>query len=319
MIKKIKEYIKKNATPLFKTNEEKSLKAIFDKKGFWFHEITQSIYNKIKSQPHIYVAFNKHGYYIGISNQSGGRWKRQHAYHLGTLAYHLLGTLNKYDQNHLHWVEAWMKIGSKKIDTFQNAILLKEEVHICFIPFKFYSEFNNLHKGNSLPPKNIISKINNELETALIQSFKEDGKKLLNVKKSMKKAVIQTKTNGMKTPPPQKPKILAGADFFENNGCVEFKVNRDQNICQEAQKITNLPKGKCSIELFSNNKKDVRQYINNFTRKTSRTVSEYFNSTDTNNGNVARWKIVKDEMNTKKKIIETITVRVCSIMPAKTK
>jgi hypothetical protein len=314
MLKKIKDYVHKNATLLFKTSEAKSLKAVFDKKGFWFHEITQPIYDKIKSQPHLYVAFNKHGYYVGISDQSGGRWKRQHAYHLGTLAHHLLDTLRYDDQNHSHWIEAWMKIESLKLDTLKNTIVLKEAVYISFIPFGLYSEFNNHHIGNSVPPKNITRKINKELEAALIQSFKEEGKKMLNVQNLKNDTILQTKSNGKKTPPPKKPNVLSGADFLADNGCIEFKVNRDQNISEVAQTVPNLPKGPCTIELISKDRNDIRNYINGkvrIIRVHERTVSEYFNSPDTKNGNIVKWKIVQDEMNDLKKRIEEITVRIC--------
>jgi hypothetical protein len=319
MIRNVKNYIENNSSILFKTNDEKNVKAVFDNRGFWFHEVTQPYYDIIKSQPHIYVAYNKHGYYVGISDQSGGRWKRQHAYHLGTLAHHLMGTISSNDQNHLHWIEAWMKIGSLKLDPIQNTILLKEEVYISFIPFKLYSGFNNHHIGNSLPPKNIIRKINNEFETALIQSLKDDGKTMLNVKKSKKAPVKQKKSIEKKSPPSKKTNVAVSADFVGDNKCIEFKVTRNQNISEVAQNILNLPKGKCTIKLFSSNKNDIRLYINNVARKTSRTVSEYFNSPDTNNRNIARWKIVQNEMNEKKKIIEVITVRVCPINQNKTK
>jgi len=323
MLKKIKDYVHKNATLLFKTSEAKSLKAVFDKNGFWFHEITQPIYDKIKSQPHLYVAFNEHGYYVGISNQSGGRWKRQHAYHLGTLAHHLLDTLRYDDQNHSHWIEAWMKIESLKLDTLKNTIVLKEAVYISFIPFGLYSEFNNHHKGNSVPPKNIIRKINKELEAALIQSLKEGGKKMLNVQNLKNETILQTKSNGKKTPPPKNPKVQIAADFLgDNNRCVEFKLKRNQNISKVAQTLPNLPKGPCRIELISKDRNNIRTYINGKVRSirvTGRTVSEYFNSPDTKNGNILKWKIVQTEMNYKKKIIETITIRVCPMNPNQNK
>jgi hypothetical protein len=322
MIRNVKNYIENNSSILFKTSDEKNVKAVFDNRGFWFHEVTQPYYDIIKSQPHIYVAFNKHGYYVGISDQSGGRWKRQHAYHLGTLAHHLMGTLKSNDQNHLHWIEAWMKIGSLKLDPIQNTILLKEEVYISFIPFKLYSGFNNHHIGNSLPPKNIIRKINNEFETALIQSLKDDGKTMLNVKKSKKAPVLQKKSNEKKLPPPKKPNVVPSADLVGDNNCVEFKVSRHDNISSIAQTFTNLPKGPCTIELFSVDSNDIRTYVNGrvrIVRALGRTVSEYFNSPDTKNGNTPKWKIVKDEMNKKNKIIDSITVRVCPINQNKTK
>ena len=80
MISEIKDYVQNNYSILFKTSKTESLEAVFDNRGFWFEDSTQLIYNRIKSKPHIYVAFTKSGfYYIGKSNQQGGRWKRQHA------------------------------------------------------------------------------------------------------------------------------------------------------------------------------------------------------------------------------------------------
>ncbi len=100
-----------------------------------------------------------------------------------------------------------------------------------------------------------------------------------------------------------------------NLGCITFNLTRHQNIAQVAAGILNLPIGPCTIELYYGNGQDVRLYINGRTRNIrtqDRTVTQYFNSPDTKHGNIARWKIVKNEMNTPSNIIEEITVRVCA-------
>ena len=115
----IKNYVKANYSLLFHHQPNNTLTAIFDEKGFSFTLAAQNYYNRIKNHPHLYVAWtnDKNGYYyVGKSYQIGGRWKRSHAYHLGTLAYHLHNIIRYDDQNHAHWIEHWiqnwMKIGS---------------------------------------------------------------------------------------------------------------------------------------------------------------------------------------------------------------
>ena len=101
-------------------------------------------------------------------------------------------------------------------------------------------------------------------------------------------------------------------------GCVEFEVTRYQDIKMIANTIPNLPKGPCKIELFYENREDVRIYINNKIRSIrdnnkpkKRTVFQYFDSPDTTHGNTKKWLMVKNEMNATNKIIDKITVRVC--------
>ena len=107
------------------------------------------------------------------------------------------------------------------------------------------------------------------------------------------------------------------ADLIENNkNCVEFTVNKKDTISAIAQSIKKLPVGPCRIEIFSKDKNDSRIYINGKPRSirtTNRTVSEYFNAVDPTNGNIPKWQLIQEEMNNKKKIIETITVRVCKV------
>lgn len=176
----IKNYARDNFSLLFQHQPNNTLKSIFDNKGFYFSVDAQNIYSQIKNQPHLYVAWtnNENGnYYVGKSFQSGGRWKRQHAYHLGTLAHHLLNTIRYDDQNHAHWIENWMNIDSlENIDNNLFTVDLKEEIYISFIPFSIYSnqELNTLEKTE-------IRKINTNIESQLIQSYREDNIILLNV------------------------------------------------------------------------------------------------------------------------------------------
>ena len=133
----IKKYVTENSTLLFSHLENNTRIALFDNKGFSFSSNTQNRYNQIKNEPHLYVAFtnNENGFfYIGKSFQKGGRWKRQHAYHLGTLAHHLLNTIRYDDQNHEHWIEHWMNRKTiKNIVGNKFSVELKEEVFITFI------------------------------------------------------------------------------------------------------------------------------------------------------------------------------------------
>ena len=314
MINKLKEYVKKNATILFKTDGKNNLEAIFDKKGFWFHSITQSIYDRIKSKPHLYIAFTKDGYmYIGISNQQGGRWKRQHAYHLGTLAYHLLGTIRYDDQNHLHWIDAWMDTKSLKLNNKLNTIALKETVHISFIPFELYSGFNNIHPISELHTKKTIKNINEAVELALIKSYQVDGYKLLNVKKTSNNK-LKTKSSINRTPPPKTPIIEIGSQYAgRNHNCVEFEITNNDNIAIIAAIIPNLPDGRCTIEITNKANGEMLGIIRTI-RTPGRTVSQYFNAQNTNNNNIQKWLELQNKMNIPGAIIPLAIVKVCPIL-----
>lgn len=176
----IKNYVRENSNLLFEHQPENNQLIIFDSKGFFFSAETQAVYNQIKNQPHLYVAWTesrKGHYYVGKSFQSGGRWKRQHAYHLGTLAHHLHNSIRYDDQNHVHWIEHWMNSDSMKaFDENTYTIELKKSVYICFIPFEHYSnqDYNTLQKIE-------IREINTNIEKQLIQSYRNDNIHLLNV------------------------------------------------------------------------------------------------------------------------------------------
>jgi len=176
----IKDYVRENSSILFQHTPNNVLTALFDTKGFSFTSAAQNNYNIIKNNPHLYVAWtnDENGYYyVGKSFQVGGRWKRSHAYHLGTLAHHLHNTIRYDDQNHAHWIEHWMiEETQSQIENNLFSISLKKEVYISFIPFDIYSnqDLNTL-------PKEEIKRINKNTERDLIQSYLDDNLTLLNV------------------------------------------------------------------------------------------------------------------------------------------
>lgn len=111
----------------------------------------------------------------------------------------------------------------------------------------------------------------------------------------------------------QKRYLMKKSTKEEQRNCVEFKVERHQNIAEVADKIIDLPVGPCYIELFSENDKNVRTYINGKTRKiitSKRKVSDYFRAPDTRKGNIPKFQIVQNEMNDIKRPIRIITVLV---------
>ena len=86
-IENIKQHIENNSVALFMSIPSDSLQAIFDESGFFLSKEAQANYEVIKNEPHLYIAYipNINGTtYIGKSFQKNGRWKRSHAYHLGT-------------------------------------------------------------------------------------------------------------------------------------------------------------------------------------------------------------------------------------------
>ncbi len=192
LIENIKQYIENNSTILFKTLPDKPLSAIFDDKGFFFADETQKKYDKICSEPHLYIAYRKdikETTYIGKSFQSGGRWKRSHAYHLGTLAHHLNNTIRYDDQNHAHWINAWMDVDSTRMNSNKKTINLLSEVLIAFIPFQIYSNENwrNLDKQQ-------IREINHTTEHQLISAFANVGLLNVLVRESKKKSIYRDST-----------------------------------------------------------------------------------------------------------------------------
>jgi hypothetical protein len=162
-----------NASPLFKT--VKGGLAVFDRKGFFMSDEAKVEYARVKNEPHLYAAYKVGGaMYIGKSFQRGGRWRRLHAYHLGTLAHELLDTTRVYDKRHGHWVDAWMhRSKMTQITDDLYTIPLRGRIVIEFIPFKAYAgvDFHTLSTRN-------IRKINSVAEKILIRRYNHN---LLNI------------------------------------------------------------------------------------------------------------------------------------------
>lgn len=165
ILENICNYVLENSITLFKTNPQNRLLAEFDTKGFFFSDIANEQHREIRLSPHLYVAYNSTHCYIGKSYQRGGRWRRSHAYHLGTLAHEVLGTTRYDDQNHAHWIDAWMNRKSINLETNPYTIELKEEVKIAFIPFQLYGADLN-HEDIGL--RNEIRDLNSQWERRLI-------------------------------------------------------------------------------------------------------------------------------------------------------
>lgn len=304
---KIKNYVKNNSQTLFKSVDTMN-NIVFDNRGFLFSDKAQAKYNEICDLPHIYVAWvdSKDGFfYIGESFQKGGRWRRSHAYHLGTLAYHLLNTMKSYDQNHQHWIDSWMKTETIKLGQSEHFIQLKKEVKICFIPFEIYSEIQSSNLDNSE-----IRGINGKIEATLIQSYLTDGFKLLNVqnninlnsanKKIVKSAVVDTSIN---------------KDSLKNNlKCIEFKVKKAESAHEKIQN-TNLQSDLIYlIDIFETT--NTQNFICEYYNKT-KIPYKYFGNADTsserliNGKESARWKVIQKVMNENN--INEVTIRLCPI------
>jgi hypothetical protein len=156
--------------------------------------------------------------------------------------------------------------------------------------------------------KNPNAKITNHI-TYLIQ----ERRQLIEKSSKSKLGIIEKKERKVKMKT-NKEKVK-----FQLNECAEFKVHRNQNIIDVANDLIDLPVGPCTIEIFSNDRSDVRKYVNGKIRKITkfnRSVSSFFIAPDTNyeTGNISKSKIISDEMNNVKKPIEEITVRVCPII-----
>ena len=306
----LKIYVKHNSQTLFRFNNLKT-NAVFDNRGFFFSDVAQLEYNQIKGLPHLYVAWtdSEDGFiYVGISNQKGGRWKRYHAYHLGTLAHHLLDTTNNYDQNHQHWIDYWIDIDTLDLGNNTHQIQLFREVKICFIPFKLYSSENHLLLSNKQ-----IKVINEKTEKDLIKSYLLDGFKLLNKHNNRKaKNVKINKTKTMKS----------NSNIKSEEKCILFKVNINESIHDVVNNYPNLP---IPCRFICRNSLNPNQFvypsvINYGWRKTGnglQNIYTYFNNVDINyannhgyNANI-RWRFIQEEMQIMG--INEITVTVCPI------
>jgi hypothetical protein len=318
--------------------EVKNVNQISDKKGLYFWFMHQSCYRKLRNVKPLESIYPRtingeifHLVYTGtagVRNNSNGENS---------------GNLTKRIKWHLCENKSVSALGSGHMSTFRRTIgslmaddlienNIQDKIDELFFNnfFIYYLEYPGtfqkvkdvVNDDESViidllrpifnlaenPNKDILGHITNQIQQRRQMVENASKRKWCNGKK----AKSQTKSNGKRNPAPKGANVLLSVNTTQNiKGSVEFKVSRHDNISQIAQGVRNLPMGPCTIELFSENKNDKRNYINNKVRKTGREVSEYFDAPDTNNGNIPKWKIVQSEMNHKKKIIETITVRVC--------
>ena len=337
----LKEWLNENI------NEKKRIKAcckevknVSEKKGIYFWFMLQSCYKKlknIKALKSIYQReINGEVYHLvytgtaGVRNNSNGNnngnLRQRIKWHLcdnKNVSALCSGTMSTFRRT----------IGSLMADDLiENYIQDKIDELFCENFYIYYLEYpgtflqvkDEVNSDESViidilrPIFNLDENLNVNIPNHISYHIQQRRQTVENSSKvkwcNGKKPKSQAKSNGKRTPPPKGPNVLISAESVrDNKGCVEFKVASDQNISQVAQAAINLPLGQCTIEIFSNNRADVRTYINGRIRKTSRSVSEYLDSPDTANENLPRWKIVQAEMNNKKKIIEIITVRVCPI------
>jgi hypothetical protein len=149
-----------------------------------------------------------------------------------------------------------------------------------------------------------------EQNTKLRLQGKEFENKTHNTKQIKEDKIPNTvKKSKLSPPAPRKPNATQ-PEILE---CVEFNVKKHENISEVSSRISNLPKGLCTIELNCKDRQIKKLYINGrirTIRKEGRTVSQFFNSPD---GNTPKWRLVQDEMNDKKNPIDIITVRVCKL------
>lgn len=306
-MKNVKKYVKNNSQTLFKSVDTIN-NIVFDNRGFLFSDKAQSKYNKICDLPHIYVAWvdGKDGFfYIGESFQKGGRWRRSHAYHLGTLAYHLLNTMKSYDQNHQHWIDSWMKTETLNLGSNEHFIQLIKEVKICFIPFEIYSEME-LSKLDSTE----IREINKKIETTLIQSYLNDGFKLLNVQNNQ-----SVKSTNKKLVKPIVIDNSINKGYLKNNfKCVEFKVKKGESAHEKIQDASLQSDLIYSIDIFETT--NTQNFICEYYNKT-KIPYKYFGNADVspkrliNKKEPARWKVIQKVMNENN--IKEVMIRLCPI------
>ena len=164
--------IQYTSVPLFKSDHPDNDYAIFDDKGFFLSNQAEEIYKKIKDKPHIYIAYGNDWYYVGKSNQKGGRWKRAHYYHLGGLAHEINNSIRSDEQRHHHWVDAWMdKNEILKIDNLKK-IRLHSRVYIKFLEF---NEYADVIDGIN------VRELNTRKEKEIINILRKQNCKLLNI------------------------------------------------------------------------------------------------------------------------------------------
>jgi hypothetical protein len=178
VITEIINFVDNESIPLFRTIGGNNLLAVFDNRGFFLSQQAQEVYDKLKHEPHLYVATGNGYFYVGKSFQLYGRWRRSNAYHLRALTHELLGS-NYKDHRHAHWNRAWMDLATMRLSDEGHSIMLISEVRITFIPFKIYSGGLNFCDM----PKADVKILNHNIERDLIQFYILKNCDLLNVQR----------------------------------------------------------------------------------------------------------------------------------------
>lgn len=138
--------------------------AVFNNGGFYFSDLANHEYQPISDLPHIYIVYRKthEGWYVGKSNQQGGRWKRSNYYHLRMLSNPILG-IDMNLPHHQNWAATWFgENPHTAIEENHFQIQKLEEIFIAFFPFE--------NKGNYV----------NEIEGPIINDLIGRGILLLN-------------------------------------------------------------------------------------------------------------------------------------------
>lgn len=129
-VEKLWEIVLKNPVPLFKTVDCDPTLAIFENSKLSLSEEAKKL---TKIVPQVYIARleSENAYYIGKSDQPGGRWKRGEDHHLGKLARAILSFPK--ECKYSNWVRNWFKFSDYDCWKNCNKIPLKEKVIITFL------------------------------------------------------------------------------------------------------------------------------------------------------------------------------------------
>ena len=96
--------------------------------------------------------------------------------------------------------------------------------------------------------------------------------------------------------------------------CISFQVRQEQNCAAEAEKVANLPKGRCSITITNSENGEIVYGKPRRIKTIGKTVSDFLIAPDTSStgANRLKWKVIQEEMKIRK--IKEITITVCPEM-----
>lgn len=163
------------------------------------------------------------------------------------------------------------------------------------------------------PIFNLSKNPNNKIPNTITHSI---GKRRQSIEKKSKAKWCNSKVESLSKASAPTKKKTKNENITSPDSCITFTLKRNENIATKACQIKGLPEGPCTIELFYENRNDIRRYINGkirVIRTENRSVSSYFSAPDPTVANKPKWQIVQEEMNDKKNPIELITVRVCKL------